>query len=132
MILIDLDNDYINLVLTLNELSSPYPEYEIIFQSSFSQDSFTIPLKENLSTNLNRYDYFQIDTSEFLDMPNGEYTYKVIQTNYRNADGSKSNPTGTTIETGKAKVIAPAEEVQPIIYTQITELDTIIYYNPNE
>ena len=105
------------IVLTLTELSSGADAvYTLVLHNDFTHKDFSFSLTDNLSTNTNRYDLFNLDTSLFNDLEVGNYTYTVFESD-------------KTIETGKAKVINPGAIVQPIIYQPESTSQYITYKN---
>ena len=114
MILFNKGIDKQDVVLTLSELTTIVnPVYLLLITSDFTKTVTRLHLATNLSKNLNRYDYFQIDTSLIGSLEPGLYTYAV----YQSATATNDESTlGNPIESGKATVIAPGAVMQPIIY----------------
>lgn len=130
MLLINKSNPKTNLIFTLNELTSIVsPVYLLVLTSDFNRTKYRFILPLNISSNLNRYDHFKVDTSIFNDLDSGLYTYAVYQSTISTAD---ETVLGNPVETGKAKIIAPAVLVQPIIYKSDDTSDFYTYKSIND
>ena len=130
MILINKDLQVQDLVLTLTELTTiSTPVYLLVLTNDFDQVVTRIILSQNFSPNRNRYDLFGLQKSQVSGLTTGLYTYQVFQSSEINYDESVL---GKPIESGKAKVIAPAELVQPIIYQSDDKSDYITYKSAND
>ena len=124
MILINKDNSVQDLVLTLTELTTIVnPVYLLVLRNEYTNNSTRYILQNNISPNLNRYDYFQLDTSLFNDLETGDYSYAIYQSDSINYD---ETTLGDYVETGKAKVTATNVLATAITYNSAIA-ETITY-----
>ncbi|QEC78772.1 hypothetical protein [Mucilaginibacter ginsenosidivorax] len=130
MLLINRSNPKTDLIFTLTELTTIVtPVYLLVLTSDFNRTKSRFILPLNISSNLNRYDHFKVDTSTLNDLDTGLYTYAVYQSSISTTDESVL---GNPVETGKAKIIAPAVLVQPIIYESEDTSDFYTYKSIND
>lgn len=111
MILIDKDKDVQVIVLTLSELTDvEAPVYFLHLKSDGNRNEYTIQLPANTSEYKQRFDLFNVDTTEFDELNDGIYTYSVLLND-------------VAIETGKAliksdvqsNIVLPADSSEEII-----------------
>lgn len=130
MLLINKSNPTTDLILTLTELTTIVnPVYLLVLTSDFNRTKSRFVLPQNISSNLLRYDHFKVDTSIFNDLDTGLYTYTVYQSATETTD---ETVLGNPVETGKAKIIVPANTVQPIIYQSEDTSDFYTYKSIND
>jgi len=124
MILINYGKDVQDLVLTLTELTTiSDPVYLLVLTNIFTKTKTRYILQDNLSPNLERYDRFQLPTSEFDNLETGLYIYHIYQSDSINYDETQL---GDWIEQGKAQVIRNSEALQPITF-QPSEVEYLTY-----
>jgi hypothetical protein len=130
MLLINKSNPKTDLILTLTELTTIVdPVYLLVLTSDFNRTKSRFILPLNISSNLSRYDHFKTDTSIFNGLDTGLYTYAVYQSAMSTTD---ETVLGNPVESGKAKVIALAIVVQPIIYQSEDTSDFYTYKSIND
>ncbi len=114
MILIDKSKAEQTLILTLTELTTGNdPEYILSLTGDGNRDIFNISLSGNTSNFKERFDQFNIPTSQFSDLPDGIYTYSVTLLN-------------EVMETGKALV--KSENITEIIQPNSSLNDQYLIY----
>lgn len=80
MVLVDKTKNQNKLLFTISEnQTDELSTLNLVLQSPFSNESFTIVLPENTSQHKSRYDEFFVNTSIFNNMNEGQYYYQVIQ-----------------------------------------------------
>ena len=130
MILLNKNIQVQDLVLTLTELTTiENPVYLLVLTNDFNRKKSYLILEANTSTNTQRYDRFLFDANSLADLDTGLYTYAVYESDVAVYDESGL---GNPIETGKAKVIAPDEMVQPIIYNSEDDSEYYTYKSLND
>jgi hypothetical protein len=111
MILIDKNKDVQILVLTLTELTDvESPIYFLHLKSDGNRTEYSVQLPANTSEFKERFDLFNVATTEFDELNDGIYTYSVLLND-------------VAIETGKALVksavestiISPADSSEEIL-----------------
>lgn len=130
MLLINKSNLQTDLIFTLTELTTIVnPVYLLVLTSDFNRNKYRFILPQNISSNLFRYDHFKVNNSIFTDLDSGLYTYAIYQSAIESFD---ETVLGKSIESGKAKVIAPEALVQPIIYKSDDNSDYYTYKSIND
>lgn len=113
-----------NIILTLTELTTIVnAKYLMVLKNDAIRTVTNMFLPENISTSKDRYDLFQIATSEFYDLVSGFYTYSIYQQS-PDTTITDAKLLGNSIEDGKLlikdlvvnEVIAPADNNDYIIY----------------
>jgi hypothetical protein len=80
MILIDRNKLFQNIFLTLTESTTvSNPVYSMRLKHDATRSEYTLNLSENQSTATQRYDLFQVFTTEFEGFENGYYSFEVFQ-----------------------------------------------------
>ena len=80
MLLIDRNKPFQTFILTLTESTSiDNPSYLMVIKNDATRDEFTLSLGENVSTGIERYDLFILDTDVFKDLLGGYYSFLVYQ-----------------------------------------------------
>ncbi|MES2265593.1 MAG: hypothetical protein V4520_02455 [Bacteroidota bacterium] len=119
-----------DIILTLSENTSlQNPVYLLVLTNDFNKRVYRFLLENNISAYKGRYDHFAIDTSSIRELDSGSYSYAVYESASAIDDESLL---GNAIERGNAKVIAPAEIIEPIIYKSDEDLTYYTYNSIND